>query len=279
VTPHGLVGMVHLAAMPGDPAVALPGDRGGDARFREVERFALADAEALAHGGVDAILVENFGSLPLSKDPLPPHQVAFLALVARACRERFAPLPVGINCLRNDAEAAVGIAAAAGLDFVRVNVHVGAYVTDQGVIEGRADRTLRYRAALGATAVAILADVLVKHAAPLAPLDPARAARDTLERGLADALVVSGEATGAPVSPSLLGVVRAAAGEAPVFIGSGLDTRSAEALAPLVEGAIVGTSLKRGGDVRAPVEEARVRELADALRGRFRAGLARASRG
>ncbi len=44
--------------------------------------------------------------------------------------------------------------------------------------------------------VKILADVLVKHAAPLGDLSIEIAARDTAERGLADALIVSGTGTG-----------------------------------------------------------------------------------
>jgi membrane complex biogenesis BtpA family protein len=264
----GVVGVVHLLPLPGDP-LAGPG-----AGFGDAERRALEDAEALVEGGVDGLIVENFGSAPVAKGTeghrAPPHQVAALALVARALLERFGK-PVGVNCLRNDAPAALGVAAAARASFVRVNVHVGAMVTDQGLIEGEAAYTLRYRDSLGARAVAIWADVLVKHAAPLAPLDARQAARDCLERGLADALIVTGAATGEPVALDRLREVAEAAEGAPVWLGSGLTPESAEALAPLAQGAIVGTWFKRGGDVRAPVEVARVRELVASVRRTFRA--------
>lgn len=262
----GLYGVVHLQAMPGDP-----GRRGGG--FAGMEAAALADAEALVDGGCDGVVVENFGSVPFVKgtagDRLPPHQVAAIALVARAIRERFATR-VGINCLRNDALAALGIAAATAADFVRVNVHTGAYLTDQGVIEGEAATSLRYRDALSASGIAIAADVLVKHAIPLAPLDAKAATRDCIERGLADAVIVTGDGTGRPVDPAVLAEVREAASDTPVLLGSGLTAASAPTLAPLVEGAIVGTALKRDGLVRAPVDRDRVRRLADLVRGRFR---------
>ncbi len=180
-------------------------------------------------------------------------------------------LPVGVNVLRNDVRAALGIAAAAEAAFVRVNVHVGAYVTDQGLIEGRAFETLRYRREIGAEGVAILADVRVKHASPLAPQPVQAEAEDCLKRGGADGLVVTGSATGAPVSAALLEEVAAAAGAAPVFIGSGLSPERAPQLAPLADGAIVGTWLKEGGDVKAPVDPERVRLLAAATKGRWRA--------
>lgn len=264
--PRGILGVVHLPAMPGDPLA------GGD--FDAMVAHAIADAEALRDGGIDGIVVENFGSVPFAKgdasSPLPPHQVAGMTRAVVAIRDRFDG-PLGVNCLRNDAEAALGIAAATGAQFIRVNVHVGAYVTDQGLIEGRAHATLRSRAAL-APSVAILADVLVKHATPLAPVTPKDATEDTVKRGLADGVIVTGRATGAPVDADLLRSVGAAAGEAPVYIGSGLTREGADTLAPLCDGAIVGTAFKRDGQVRAPVDPQRVRALCDAVRPRLRAG-------
>jgi len=263
---RGLIGVVHLPAMPGDPAHRSGG-------FAGVLEHARRDAERLAEGGADAVIVENFGSAPFPKgtpeQPTPPHQIAAITLAVAACRAA-SGLPVGVNVLRNDVRAAIGIAAAAEASFVRVNVHVGAYVTDQGLIEGRAFETLRYRRELGAEAIAILADVRVKHASPLAPVPVAVEVEDCLRRGGADAVVVTGAGTGKPVSPALLEEVRSAAGEGRVLIGSGLDPDRAEALAPLADGAIVGTWLKEGGDVRAPIDPARVRMLRDATAGRWR---------
>jgi membrane complex biogenesis BtpA family protein len=260
---RGLIGVVHLLALPGDPAHRSGG-------FAAAYDRARTDAEALVSAGVDALIVENFGSAPFVKgtagDRIPPHQAAALTRVCLACKSL--GVPVGVNCLRNDAHTALGIAAACELDFIRVNVHSGAYVTDQGLIEGEAAATLRYRAALG-VAVEIWADVLVKHAAPLAPLDPETATHDCLDRGLADAVIVSGVATGAPVDVDLLRTVRAAARDKAVVIGSGLAPQNAASLLAHADAAIVGTWLKRDGLVRNPVDPARVRTLVEACRGYF----------
>jgi len=263
---RGLIGVVHLPAMPGDPA-----HRGGT--FAGVLEHAKRDAEALAEGGAAAIIVENFGSAPFPKgtpeQPTPPHQIAAIALAVAACKAT-SGLPTGVNVLRNDVRAALGIAAACEASFVRVNVHVGAYVTDQGIIEGRAFETLRYRREIAADAIAILADVRVKHASPLAPLSVATEVEDCLRRAFADAVVVTGAGTGKPVSSALLEEVRAAAGDGLVLIGSGLDPDRAVTLAPLADGAIAGTWIKEGGDVRAPVDAERVRALVTATDGRWR---------
>ncbi|MCB9548403.1 MAG: BtpA/SgcQ family protein [Myxococcales bacterium] len=235
-----LVGMVHLAALPGAPGF------GGD--LEAVERQAAEEAATIAAAGFDAVMVENFGDVPFYKDRLPAVTVAALTRCALAVRRAAPGLPLGINALRNDGLAALGIAVAVGAAFIRVNVLSGAMVTDQGIIEGCAAELLRARAALGAR-VAILADVAVKHAAPLHTLDLEASARDLVHRGGADALVVSGSGTGAPTDPGRVARVRAAVPGTPIFIGSGA---TAETLATLAaDGYIVGTALKRAGRVDA----------------------------
>lgn len=260
---RGLIGVVHLLPLPGDPTHQAGG-------FASAYLRAQADAEVLVSGGVDGLIIENFGSAPFVKgcagDRIPPHQAVALARVGLACKQL--GVPVGVNCLRNDAHTALGIAAACELDFIRVNVHTGAYVTDQGLIEGEAASTLRYRRSLAA-AVEIWADVLVKHAAPLAPLDAATATHDCLDRGLADACIVTGAATGAPVDATLLAEVRGAAAGKRVVIGSGLSVDNVDELLAHADAAIVGTWLKHDGVVRNPVDPQRVRTLVAACRGRF----------
>jgi uncharacterized protein len=245
-----VIGMVHLQPLPGAP---------GHASMERVVDSALRDAAALADGGVDAVLVENYGDVPFFPDAVPPATIAALARVLTELR-RATGLPLGVNVLRNDARAALGLAATCDAAFVRVNVHTGAMLTDQGWIQGRAHETLRDRALL-CPGVAILADVLVKHAVAPAGLDVADAARDTWERGRADGLIVSGTATGAATNPDRLRAVRAAVPAAPLFIGSGLTERNAAALFALADGAIVGSAFQHEGTAGSGVDAGRVRAL------------------
>jgi len=149
-------------------------------------------------------------------------------------------------------------------------VHAGAMVTDQGVIEGRAAETLALRRGLGAEDVAIWADVLVKHATPLAgtraELLP-QMAEDTFRRGRADALIVSGAGTGKGTSLDDVAVVRRAVPEAPVLVGSGTTIETAHATLAAGHGAIVGTWVKQQGDVSRPVDVERVKAFVQAARG------------
>jgi membrane complex biogenesis BtpA family protein len=186
-----------------------------------------------------------------------------MALAAHAVRQAV-DLPIGINVLRNDAAAALGIATVTGAAFVRVNIHTGVIATDQGLIEGRADETMRLRTRLG-VAVQVWADVQVKHGSPLGTQSIEDAAEDAAVRGLADALIVTGTATGKPADLDELRRVRRVLPEIPIFVGSGVSPDSVAPSLPDASGFIVGTWAKRNGRVENPVDPDRVRQLADAV--------------
>jgi membrane complex biogenesis BtpA family protein len=251
-----LIGMVHLPPLPGAP--------GWDGSMRAVLDRAVADAATLAEAGFDGLLVENFGDAPFHPGTVPPETTAALAVAVAAVR-RMVGLPVGVNALRNDARAALAVSAATGAVFIRVNVHTGALLTDQGWIEGRAHDTLRERARLGLEC-AILADVLVKHATPPAGTDIASVARDTWNRGLADALVVSGPETGSATPLDRVHAVRDAVPEASIWIGSGLNPANAAALLAVADGGIVGSAVQREGRAGAGVDPERARRLVATVR-------------
>src|SRR5262245_6591905 len=176
------VGVVHLLATPG-----APGFTGG---LTAVLERAASDARALVDGGVDALLVENYGDAPFFAEHRPSETVAATGLALREVRAPVGSRSAGVNVLRNDARAGLGLCAAAGASFLRINVHTGAMVTDQGLIQGRAAETLRERERL-CPATALLADVHVKHATPLGGESLAEAAEDALRRGRADALILT----------------------------------------------------------------------------------------
>lgn len=255
-----IIGMVHLPPLPGSP-----GFEGGRSTIRE--RLSR-DASALEAGGVDGIMLENFGDTPFYPDRVPRHVVADIAALAETLRDQVS-VPFGVNVLRNDGQSALGIAAATGGAFVRVNVHTGARLTDQGIVEGMAHETLRLRDRLVAD-VAVLADIDVKHSAALAERTLEETFGDLIERGGADAVVVSGTGTGAAVDTTVLDRVVECRDErgfdVPVLIGSGVTSETAPDLLSVADGAIVGTALKRDAETTAPVDEAAVERLVASVR-------------
>ena len=254
--PKPVIGMLHLLPLPGSPRY------GGS--IEAIRGAMLRDAEALAWGGVHGLMLENFGDVPFFPGRVPVHVVAQMAVLAAEARRRF-DLPLGINVLRNDGCAALAVAHAAGAQFIRVNVLCGARVADQGIIQGIAHELLRDRAMLRAD-VKIFADVDVKHSAPLAARPLADEVADTLERGLADALIVSGWGTGRPTDPSHARDVKQAAGDLPVFIGSGVTAETIADYLPHCDGFIIGSAFKRDGRIEEPVDPARVAAVVSRLR-------------
>lgn len=250
-----LIGVIHLKPLPGSP-------RWGN-NFDALLKSATADARAYERGGADAVVIENFGDVPFTKSSVAPETIAAMAAAACAVRSEI-KLPLGFNVLRNDPGTALALCAACNGSFIRVNVHTGAMLTDQGVIEGNAYETLRSRQRL-CPRVLILADVHVKHAVPVANWPLEQAARDTLERGLADGLILSGLGTGLATDLNHVQRVRAACPSARLLIGSGATVENARDYLPLADGFIVGTSLKAHGQVANPVDERRVRALARVL--------------
>jgi membrane complex biogenesis BtpA family protein len=253
--PKPVIGMIHVPPLPGSPRY--------DGDLRAVREAVLRDAEALVEGGIHGLLLENFGDVPFWPRRVPAVVVAHMTALAVELRRRFS-VPLGVNVLRNDGRSALAIAHAVGAAFIRVNVLCGVRLTDQGIVEGIAPRLLRDRAWFGANA-RILADVDVKHSAPLALRPIEEEAEEILVRGLADGLIVSGAATGRPADPAQLRAVRAAAHDAPVLVGSGISAENIGEYLDCADGFIVGTSLKRNGDVSQPIDPARVKALTTAV--------------
>jgi len=250
---HAVFGMVHLQPLPGAPRF------GGS--IDTVIESAINDARGLAAGGCDGVVFENFGDRPFRKHVDAETIAAMTRVIADVARDL--RLPFGVNVLRNDARAALAIAAATGAQFIRINIHIGAMLTDQGIIEGKAADTLRQRASF-APHVLIFADHLVKHASVIGEVDAMQMAKDLRERGLADALIISGRETGAPAELGRFSRTRKAV-DAPILVGSGLTAENAADYTD-ADGAIVGTSVKREGRVEMPVDPMRVERVVRAFK-------------
>ena len=255
-TTQPIIGVVHLLPLPTSA-------RWGGSLSAIIDR-AEQEAVALVSGGVDGIIVENFFDAPFPKSRVDPAVVSVMTTVVLRLME-LVSIPIGINVLRNDSLSAMAIASCTGAAFIRVNVLSGVMATDQGTIEGCAYELLRYRRELGSH-VKIMADVLVKHAQPLSSSDLNTAVRETIERGLADAAIISGVATGSPPTLADLQLAKAAAGDIPILIGSGASFDNISNLMQFADGAIVSSSLKRQGKIENSIDPIRVSQFVETIR-------------
>jgi hypothetical protein len=249
---------VHLPPLPGSP-----GYRGEP--LEEISRFALREAGALREGGVDAVLVENFHDYPYPTGKVPAPTLIAMAVVAHRVKEAV-DLPVGVNLLFNDAEDELYLAWCLGLDFIRVEGFVDLLLSDVGPLLPAAPGLMRLRRALNAEGVAILADVQGKYTHALPARDLADSARDALERGGADAVILTGARTGEVAPLELVRHLKDEFPEGKVFLGSGVTPTSVPELLAAADGAIVGSYFKQEGKVHNPVDPERVRELMAVVR-------------
>lgn len=250
-----VLGVIHLPALSGSPEYS--------GSFQQVLDEALAEALIYSECGIHGVIVENYHDVPFFPGRVPAETVAGMAVAAREIKKEIRNIPLGINVLRNDALSAIAIAVASGAEFIRVNVHSGAMLTDQGIIQGQAHDTLRMRRQLHPN-LHILADVLVKHAAPLVDRGIENEVSDLEERGKADGIIVSGTGTGKETDIDRLRKVKNAT-RLPVWIGSGITAENLSRYAEFADGFIVGTYFKKNGLIKESPDRERILRLMNAL--------------
>lgn len=256
--PKALVGMVHVGALPGTPRSAEP--------VGEIADRAAGEARMLASAGFDAIIIENMHDTPYLRREVGPEIVAAMTTVALAVRVAVR-VPVGIQILAGANRAALAVAHAAGLRFIRAEGFVFASVADEGLMEeADAGPLLRYRRAIGAEGIAILADIKKKHSAHAitADVDLAETARSAQFFG-ADGVIVTGIATAAPTSLDDLRAARAATA-LPLAVGSGATPTTLKDLFAVADAVIVGSWFKKKGDWRNAPDPARLLEIIEAAK-------------
>lgn len=239
------LGVVHLLPLPGTPWSAHS--------MNEIVERALHDADVILSSGFSGLVLENFGDAPFVQHSVEPHIVSAMTRIALEIRRRFVDsYTLGINVLRNDARSALGIASIVDADFVRVNVHVGAAWTDQGLIQGEAYDSLMYRRQLGSN-TRIAADILVKHAHPAGTDDISVLAKDSTLRGGADIVILTGARTGTTTSVEELRYLHSILSDTPIWIGSGCTPQNIANYKEYASGAIIGSYLHEDGNLEKPL--------------------------
>ncbi|MDZ4828612.1 MAG: BtpA/SgcQ family protein [Phycisphaerae bacterium] len=255
---RALVGMVHVRA--------LPGTSRASESVAAIAAHARAEAVALAEAGFDAIILENMHDVPYLRRDVGPEIVAAMTRVACAVREA-AGIPIGVQVLAGANHAALAIALAADLQFVRAEGFVFASVADEGLIaDADAGPLLRYRRAIGADHIAVIADVKKKHSAHAITADISVAENAAAAEFFgASAIVMTGAATGQPTAIGDLDAARRGCG-IPIVVGSGATSATVATLLDHADAVIVGSDTKRGGRWDNPIDPARVRAFIEAAR-------------
>jgi len=256
--PGPLIGMVHLDALPGTPQSAH--------RVEHIAKKAAVEARMLQEAGFDAVLVENMHDVPYMRRDVGAEIIAAMSACV-LCVRAAVRVPVGVQILAGANRAAIAVANACGGSFIRAEGFHLATVADEGLLdEADAGPLLRFRRTIGAERLLIAVDVMKKHSSHAITSDlDLHAHVKTAQFMGADAVIVTGSATGEPVDLHDLRVVREAT-KLPVIVGSGATIESAAQLLRIADAIIVGSSIKRGGVWSKPIDAAAARAFVKAAR-------------
>jgi len=252
-----LIGSIHLLPLAGTPrACGHPHET-----LQKAGKQAIQEAKYLTQLGFEGIILENRGDVPFYKNQVPPEVVSSLAIIAAAVRE-VVSVPIGIHVLRNDAKAALAIAAVTGCDFIRVQVLMGVVATDQGLIEGQAVELLKEKQRLGLE-LPILADVHVQHAVTLSSLDIGLAIEELVERGLADGVILTSKSSAHEFKKNVLvhAAQTAKNKNTPLYLEDGFKSNDYFLeVYPWVHGVILSSQLRKNAQPGASLETRRAQQ-------------------
>ncbi len=224
--------------------------------------YAVSEAKTVEEAGADAIIVENYGDTPYVRNRLSRLELAVLTAVVREVVKTVS-LPVGVNALRNAAVDALAAAYAGNASFIRVNSYCELREAPEGLLQPIARKLELLRKSLPRR-IEVLADIDVKHSYPLVnEYDAATRLRECVERGQPDAVIVTGHATGEAPPPGYVAALREAAKPLPILLGSGLSTENIKLYWSLVDGFIVGTSVKKNRTTVNRVDSALLKKLVE----------------
>lgn len=250
-----VIAMLHLQALPGDPAFD---SRAG---MRAVVDAARRDLDALQSGGVDGLLISNEFSLPYLTRTEPITAISMAKVIGELSDE--IAVPFGVNVLW-DGIASLDLAAATGALYVR-EIFTGVYASDFGLWDTNVGQVARHRARIGADQVKMIFNIVPEATSYLGSRTLADITVSTVFNAKPDAICVSGLTAGAATDTAALRVVKDNAGDTPVIVNTGVRAETAEAQLSIADAAIVGTAFKIDGRFENASDERRVRELMSAV--------------
>ena len=248
-----IIGMLHLKALPGDPAYKLQDT------MKDVVEQARKDLHALQDGGVDGVLFSNEFSLPYQR------KVDFVTpcAMARVIGELMGEIdiPFGIDCI-SDGRATLELAAAVEADFVR-GTFSGVYVGDGGFYNNELSEILRRKANLGLNSLRMLYFLNPESDVNLDTRILPKIAKSLIFKAHPDGFCISASAAGESVDEEIMREVQIASKEVAVFCNTGCKKENIIDKLQYSDAACVGTTFKQHGDFNQVVDQERVTDFMD----------------
>jgi predicted TIM-barrel enzyme len=141
-------------------------------------------------------------------------------------------------------------------------VFTGVFDRDMGLLAPDLGELAGYRHAIGAGDVALFGNITPEFSRSVAGRSVAERARGAEYLGI-DALLISGQAAGVGAEMADLREAKEAVGRIPVLANTGVNHETVSQVLALVDGAIVGTSLKVDGDTWNRVDADRAKRMVE----------------
>ena len=246
-----VIGVIHLPPLPGSPRFS------GD--LSEIVERAVREARILEDCGVNGVIVENFWDVPFKVRVRDAETIASMTVIVKNIVDEV-NIPVGVSLLRNSGVEALAIAYACNAKFIRVNALCQVIVAPEGILYPIARELIELKYKLKSN-VRIYADVNVKHGKPLVERDIVDVAKECIERGMAEAIILTGSRTGKVVELNDILKLRKAKLGKPIVVGSGINLNNIAKYWSIADGFIVGTYFRVNGDLSKPIDRERVNKL------------------
>ncbi len=233
-TEKPIIALLHLDALPGDPKFCGSLDA--------VIEHARADLNALQDGGVDAVLIANEYSFPMSPVTRTETLMAMSCVIGAIKSD--IRVPFGTNVVLNPEET-IRMAAAVGASFGR-SAFAGSYSGCYGVHVTNWGEVVRLKYALGHPEIQMLCKINPEGDARLVD-QPIEEIMDGIALGnFVGGFCVSGPSAGKEADFELLARVcrHAAKKHIPVFCNTGCREDTIEKILEIADGGCVGTAFK-----------------------------------
>jgi len=204
------------------------------------------DIEALQEGGVDGIMLSNEGSIPWMTNP-PTITATSMAAQIGIARSAI-HIPFGVHVIWGP-KATLDLAAAVDADY-GWEVFTGVYASDFGLFSN----------------VRLFFEVVPEAAVYLGGCSIIDQVRSTIFNALPDALCVAGLKPGEPADLEVVSQIKTINSEVPVLVSTGVKENTVAEQLAVADGAIVGSALKKDGNLWNHVDVDRVRSFMRVVR-------------
>lgn len=201
--------------------------------FIKLKNWTLKQMQAHASAGITTVMLQD--QTPGKQADL--KAVTYMAALGRVVKETLPMLKLGMIFDANDGTASLYAANAAGADFVRIKVFVGAMLKAGGVIEGEFEAVRRTKVFLDRE-IEVYADIYDRMGKPLEEIPLEIMAAQAAKYG-ADRLILTGRDEEETLY--MLDKAKQSVPGIPILVGGGAHQGNIKTLLQHADGAIVSS--------------------------------------